>query len=92
MLIQHAFPGRQGGAWKRQERVLRRSNHHLAPREKTPIAAAATTGDRITCPQRSGPRTIVNSTSFFCLFRAAWCAVFLFEGTDFLCKEQIDPP
>ena len=48
MLIQHAFPGRQGGAWKWQERVLRRSNHHLAPREKTPIAAAATTGDRIT--------------------------------------------
>jgi len=67
MLIQHAFPGRQGGAWQ-WERVLCFSNHRLALREKRPIAAAAATGYSITCPQGSGPRTVVNSTSVFACF------------------------
>ena len=68
MLIQHAFPGLQGGAWQRHERVWCFSNHLLALREKRRIAAAAATLDSITWPQRSGPRTVVNSTSVFACF------------------------
>jgi len=68
MLIQHAFPGHQGGAWQRHERVLCISNHHLALREKRPIAAAAATVYSITCPQRRGPRTVLNSTSVLACF------------------------
>jgi len=68
MLIQHAFPGRQGGPWQRNERVLCFSNHHLAQRENKPIAAVAATGDSITCPQRSGPRIVVKSSSVFACF------------------------
>jgi len=63
MLVEHAFPGRQGGAWKRHERVLCFSNHQLALREKRPIAAAAATVDRINCLQRRGLKTVVKSNS-----------------------------
>jgi len=62
------FPGRRAGAWQRHETVLCLSNHHRAQREKRPIAAAAAIVESITCPQRSGPRTVVHRTSISACF------------------------